>query len=139
KADGNGGGCSHGPCFGSERVNFLDVQRSERSKQHEQADGHRRVADACDDEGLARRVAIVFFFIPKADQQIAAEPDTFPSEIQEYKVVGQDENQHGADEQVQVGKETREAGVVRHVADGIDVNKESDKRDNKDEDDGERI
>src|SRR5512146_2412519 len=50
----------------------LNLQRAEAREKHEQADGHRGVADARDKECLARGTSVNGVFVPEADQKIAA-------------------------------------------------------------------
>src|SRR5262249_32995725 len=49
-----------------------------------------------------------------------------PADEQEKEVVGEDQDEHRGDEEVQVGEEARHVGVVRHVADRVTVDQEPD-------------
>ena len=51
--------------------------------------GQRRVADARDDERLARRAAVGRVPVPEADQQVAAQPHALPAQVEQQQVVGQ--------------------------------------------------
>src|SRR5581483_9222738 len=66
---------------------------------------------------------------PEADQQVGAEPDAFPEDKQQQKVVGQHQHQHRKDEEGQVGEKAPIPRIAVHVADGIDVDEKADRRD----------
>ena len=92
-----------------------------------------QVANAVDDERLDRGGIGGGTIIPVADQQVGAEADAFPAEEQLQQVVRRHQHQHGEGEQRQIGEEAiaREL-VVRHVADGIDVDQHGDERHHRD-------
>ena len=50
--------------------------------------------------------------VPEADQQVRRETDAFPADVQQQVAVGEDEEQHRRDEQVEVAEEAAPAGVV---------------------------
>ena len=104
---------------------FLDVQGAELGEQQEQADGHGRIADPGNDEGLARGITVVRIVVPEPDQQVAAQSDAFPAQIQQEQIIAEHEQQHGEDEQVHVAEKAAEVRVVGHVAGGIDVDQEA--------------
>src|SRR5207248_4923007 len=87
-------------------------------EEDEGAEDHADVADHVHHERLARshdrRVAL----IPEADQQVRAQADHRPADYQEDEVVGEDEQEHGEDEDVHVSEEAGIAGPVLmlHVA-----------------------
>ncbi len=123
-----------------------EVQRrrvAERPEQQEDPEQEAEVADAVDDEGLHPAVGIPAVAVPEADQQIRAEPHAFPAEEEHQQVVAEDEQQHRAQEQVQVREEALEAAVVAvvvvHVADRVDVDQRADARDDQAHDRRERI
>ena len=105
----------------------------------EQRDQKSEVADAVDDErflpGRCRRI----FCEPEPDQQIRRQAHALPADEHQQVVVGQHQRQHEKHEQVQVGEEAVVAGVVPHVADGVDVDQESDSGDDQQHDQRELI
>ena len=85
-----------------------------------------RVTDAVDDERFLPRVRRRLAQEIETDQEIAAQPDAFPSDEQQQQIVRQDQRQHREHEQIQVAEEAVVAAFVRHVAGRIHVNQESD-------------
>ena len=99
-----------------------EVERAEVRDQGEHADQEGEVADAVDDERLlARRGAGTLLVVVEADQEVGAEPHALPADEHDQVVVAQDQQQHRAHEQVQVGEVAAVARLVAHVADGVDV------------------
>jgi len=99
--------------------------------QEDQCDAHYEgeIADAVDDERLDRRGVGGRPVVPVADQQVGAEAYAFPPEEQLQQVVGGHQHQHGEGEQREVGEEAiSRVGVVRQVADRIDVDQHGDER-----------
>ncbi len=113
-SSGDGQGRADGPLRCSPLHQLLDVEGVQVRKEEKDADGHCRVADACYDEGLARGTAVGRVRIPETDKKIAAEAHALPAEVEKQQVVGQDEDQHGADEEIHVGKEAAVALLVDH-------------------------
>ena len=114
------------PLLRRQHQNLLDVQRAQLLEQQEQADGHRSVAHPRNHEGLARRLAIGGIFVPETDKQVTAQAHAFPAQIEQHQIVGQHQHQHGCHKQVHVREEAREAGVVGHVAGGIEMDQGAD-------------
>ncbi len=67
--------------------------------------------------------------VPEADQQVAAEADALPAEVEEQQVVGQHQHQHRGDEEVHVGEEAAVAVVVAHVLGRVEVDEKADEGD----------
>ena len=105
----------------------------------ENAEEEAGVADTIYDERFFACVRGGFFEEVETDQQIAAQAHTFPAHKQEKKIVGEDQGQHGKHEQVHVAEETVVAAFVAHVADGVDVDEESDAGNDQNHDAGKRI
>jgi len=115
------------------------VARTEHRQHREDRHGQAEVADAVDHEGLLARGGRGGLVLPERDQQVRGEADALPADEQHRVVVREDEREHGRDEQVQVGEEPATAGVVRHVADGVDVDQAADARDQQGEQDRQRV
>ncbi len=108
--------------------NAAVAQRAERAEEQEDGDHQAEVADDVDDKGFAgggdgRRARV-----PEADQQKRGQADAGPADQQEQEVVGRHQQRHRKDEEVQEGEEAPVAGVVRHVANGVDMDEEADAR-----------
>ena len=105
-----------------------DGREHQRQRQRE-AD----VTDAVDDErllggGRGRRLVR-----PEPDQQVRRQADALPADVEAEVVVGEHQQEHRRDEQVQVGEESPALGIVGHVADGVDVDQRADAGDQQDE------
>ena len=108
---------------------ILDVERAQAVEQKKQADCHGGVAHTGHDEGLSRRAPVHRILVPEADEQITAQADAFPAEIQQQEVVRQQQRHHGGHEQVHVGEEAAVTFVVSHEFRGIEVDQEAHERD----------
>ena len=97
------------------------------------------IADTIDNEGLVGSGRGGMLLEVETDQQIRAEPYALPPDEHHQVVVAEDERQHGEHEEVQVAEEPVVPALVRHVADGIDVDQHSDAGDEEQPDAGERI
>ena len=97
------------------------------------ADEEALVGDAVDEERLlgceGRRAPRV----PEADQQVARQAHELPRPEEDEVAVREDEQEHAEHEEVEVGEEAPATGVVRHVADAVDVDERADRRDDDEE------
>ena len=116
-----------------------EVQRSEVHEDQDDPEHHRGVADPGRDERLLRRARGARSLVPEADQQVGAQPDALPAEVEQEVIVREDEDQHEEDEQVQVGEEAFEARIAVHVADRVDVDQGTDAGDDQHHGEGQRI
>ena len=123
------GVCHHG----------LHIQRAQVQKQHKHADRHGRIADPGDHKSLARRGAVGRVRMPKADQQIAAQADTFPAHKQQQQVVGQHQHQHRRDKQVHIGKKPAVIRIVAHEQRGINMDQQADTGDHRQHGQGQSV
>src|SRR5665647_3590154 len=139
------GGRGHGeagagrPFLGGAGHQRLDLERVQLREQQEEPDDQSRVADARDDEGLAPRVDALQVPLPERDEQVAAQADALPAEVEQQQVVGEHQDQHRCHEQVHVDEEAREPLVALHELRGVQVDEEADDRDDEDEDHAHRI
>ena len=93
----------------------------EHREDGEDAEREAEIADAVDDEGLDRGRIGGRLVIPEADEQVAHQPNAFPTEEELEKVIRRDQRQHGEGEEREIGEEARPVRVLVHVADGIEV------------------
>src|SRR4029077_9079452 len=96
-------------------------------------------ADAVDDESFLASVGGGLSQEIEADEQIATQPDAFPSDEKQDVVGGHDEDEHEKHEEVQIGEEAVVAALVGHVASRIDVDEPADAGDHQEHHDGELI
>ena len=97
-------------------VERAEVREHETDPEHEA-----EVADAIGEERLEIRVDRRRPRVPEADQQVGNEPHRLPPEEQLHEIVAHHQHQHAEGEQRDVAEEPGVAGVVRHVADRVDV------------------
>ena len=71
--------------------------------------------------------------VPEADEQVRGQAHALPADEQQQVGVGEHEQQHRGDEEVEVGEEAPLVGVVLHVADRVHVDERPDEGDQHDE------
>ena len=141
------GGDDRGRVLGQVRRHAVDVDEGERRRaelrqrpeQQEHADQERRVADAVGDERLAAGDRVVHVRVPEADQQVGAQADAFPTDEQQRQRVAEHEHEHRGGEQVQIGEEARDVGILVHVAERIEMDQQADAGDDQDHHAGQRV
>ncbi len=124
------------PGVASERDGLLEdaagavkIERAGVLDQQEEREGHRRIADGVDDEGLLGGRDGARPLVPETDQQVGGEPDQAPADKQ-YEEVGRlDEEQHREDEEGHVGEVTAFLVLALHVADRVGDDQRADARD----------
>ena len=115
------------------------AERAEVGNHQEHGQQEAEVADAVEEERLLARVRGGLTEVVKADQQIGGETHTFPADEHQQKVFCQHQGQHEKHEQVEVGKEAPVAFLVRHVADGVDMDQKSYAGDDQQHDQGQGV
>ena len=90
-------------------------------------------------KALRPAVGIFLLLVPEADQGVGAETDPFPAQVEQRQILGQHQQQHGGDKQVEQGEIADMAGIIRHVGDGVEMDQAADKGDHQAERQGERI
>ena len=116
-----------------------NVERAEPACDQQQADQEGGIADARHNEGLARGEAIGGVAPPKADQQVGAEPNPFPADVEGEEIIRQHQQEHGGDEQVEIGEEPSIAFLALHELGREQMDEEADAGDHQHHDQGERI
>ena len=91
---------------------ILNSERPQAVEQQKQANRHGGIAHAGHNEGFARRQPIHRILIPEPDEQIAAQADALPTEIQQQEIVRQQRVTMRGDKQVHVGEEAAVTLVV---------------------------
>ena len=114
-------------------------RRPELAEHQEDRQGQADVADPVHDERLLGRGGGGRAGVPERDQQVGRQTDALPADVEGHVAVAEDQQQHRRDEQVQVGEEPAAAGVVRHVADRVDVDQRADPGDQQHEDRRQRV
>src|SRR5205807_2305312 len=98
----------------------VKTHRAEDHEDEHDAQAEAEVADAIDEEGFFGRLARGWLIVVVADEQVGAEADAFPAEIEQDEVVGHDQDGHGEYEEAEVGEEAEIAAFAFHVAGGED-------------------
>ena len=81
------------------------ADRPERQEAEHDAEAEAEVADAVDEERLLRRLAGGGLFVVVADQQIRAEADAFPAQVEHDEVLAHHQDGHHEDEQAEISEE----------------------------------
>jgi hypothetical protein len=76
---------------------------------------------------------------PEPDQQVRGETYAFPADVEAKVVVGEHQQQHCGQEQVQVREKSSPLGILGHVADGIDMDQGADAGDQQHEAHGQLV
>ena len=97
------------------------------------------VTHTVDDESFSAGIAGRFLFEIIANEKIGTAPDSFPTDEHEQEVVAHNEKEHGTDKQVEIGKEPVVAVFFLHVANGIDMDDQTDTGNDKHHDQSERV
>ncbi len=116
-----------------------DRYGAEELEHPDHGDAEGGVADAGDDEGLAPGGGVLLLRVPEADQGVGAEADPLPPQVEQRQVLGQDQGQHGEDEDVQQGEVAGVGRVVLHVADRVEVDQAADEGDHQGQRQGELV
>ena len=95
-------------------------------KQQKKAGRHGGIADPGHDKRFARRAPVGRIAIPESDQQIAAKPHPFPTQIKKQQIVGKNQDAHRADEEIHIGEKARIALIAAHELSGIKVYQKTD-------------
>ena len=106
-------------------ADLAEAEGAELGEQQEHAEEEAEVADAVDDEGFSAGVRGGFPVEVEADEQIGCEADAFPADEHQQVVLGEDQNSHEKEEEVEVAEVAPVAVFMGHVADGVDVDEEA--------------
>ena len=110
------------------RKNFGVVERAGVGVHQTDAQNKAQIGHAVEQEGFfvgKNRAGLVK---PEANQQERGHAHALPAHKQLEQVVAHHQNEHGKGEQRNIGKETVVAGIAMHVARGVDVHHERNKR-----------
>ena len=139
-ADEEEGGSPRGPAVVDLALRHpLEVEGAEHLPEAEDPEQEAEVADAVGDEGLLACVRVLQLLVPEPDQQVGAEPDALPPHEHQQDGIPEDQDQHREHEEVQVREEAREALVLVHVADRVDVDQRADAGDDEKHDGAQRV
>ena len=116
-----------------------EINCAEGHKDHHDPDGESPVTHPVHHKRLLRRVARALLVKVVADEQIRTQAHALPSDKHHHVVVAQNQREHGEHEQVQIREEAIVTILLVHVAGGVNVNQESDSRNNEDHDGGKRV
>src|SRR5208283_2120021 len=99
----------------------------------------RGIPDAGHHEGLDRRTGVRGLPVPEADEEVGAEADPLPAEIEQEQVVRKHQDEHGADEKVHISEEAAIALTPFHKADRVEVDEKADDGNDHDHREGEAV
>ena len=114
----------------------VEIERAVGDPKQENAEGEAEIADPIDEKRLQAGRRGRGLLEPEADQQIAAQADGLPEDVEEDEVARRHQHRHREDEQRNVGEEPPIAGIAVHVADGIDRHEQRNERDHRQHDGG---
>ena len=103
-----------------------EIERAKLAEEQKQSQQETEIADAVYPKRLIARIRSGFPQEPESNQQIAAQAHAFPSHEEHQVVRRQHQHQHEKHEQVEIGEKSAIAGVVLHVADGIEMDEPAD-------------
>ena len=132
-------GCLNGRNRCGRCVHFLDVDGREVSDHRHHCNEQAHITDAVHHECLLRGNRIGGNVVPETDEQVRGQAHAFPSDEETRVGVCKHQDEHGGDEEVEVGEETATRIVMSHVSDGVDVDKRTDEGDQHDEGHRQRI
>ena len=97
----------------------LEIEASGGPEQPKDAQKQAEVTDPVHHKGLLRGMGGTVAVVPEAHQQVGAHAHQLPEDVNFQKIGANNQSQHGAAEQRQVGEKAHIALVVSHVAVGI--------------------
>ena len=121
------------------RDRVVEVECAVAHPEQKHGDGQAEVADPVDEEGLLGGAGRLRLGEPDSDQQIAAGPHRFPEDVHKQEVAGRHQHRHRKNKHRHQSEEPRVAGIVVHVADGIDGHEQAHAGDDDEHRGGERI
>ena len=102
-----------------------EIHRPKCPEEQQNSNRKSKVANSRGDERFLPRINRRLLQKPESDQQIAAQPDAFPTHKHQHNVGGQHQRQHEEDKQIQVSEEAVISFLVRHVAGRINVHEQA--------------
>ncbi len=120
-------------------VHRPDPFAAEGPEQGQQAAEKAEVTDPVDNKRLLGSITSTLLLDVVTDQQVGTETDTFPADKHNQRVVAENQEQHGAGEQVQIAEEAVEALFTVHVTDRVEVDQGTDTGNDQNHDSGQRI
>ena len=108
---------------------LLDTSEHDRASgqpEHENTEHEAEVADAVDGEGLLGGVRRGVFAEVMSDEQVGTDADQFPEDEHHDEVVGQDDTEHGKEEEAERCVVAGDALVAAHVARRVNENEQRD-------------